>query len=169
MMPNTSSTKIEVVRNYGTEMVQDEVHDEKVMPKPGIRKIKLVTKYGTNFRYMGIVKNGLDRVMVVMSIPIPRFENIKVKPINFARCMKSLDNDDKDERYLITADTQASKAVKEWCARAIPYIEYLQQQEKYYIEKVHELLCDDLYSALPELKLMLAPLKKIDIEGGLEL
>ena len=31
-------------------------------------------------------------------------------------------------------------------------MEYLQQQEKYYIEKVHELLCEDLYSALPELK-----------------
>ena len=106
-----------------------------VMPKPGIRKNKLVAKYRTNFRYMTIVKNGLDRVMVVMSIMIPRFENIKVKPINFVRCAKTLDNDDKDERYLMTADTQASKAVKEWCARAIPYIEYLQQQEKYYIGK----------------------------------
>ena len=55
------------------------------------------------------------------------------------------------------ADTQASIAAKEWCAQAIPYMEYLQQQEKYYIEKVHELLCDDLYSALPELKLMSGP------------
>ena len=109
---------------------------------------------------MGIVKNGLDRVMVVMSIPIPRFDNIKVKPINFARCAKTLDDDDKDERYLITADTQASKAAKEWCARATPYIEHLQQQEKYYIEKVHDLLCEDLYSALPELKPTLAPLRK---------
>ena len=58
-----------------------------------------------------------------------------------------------------TADTQASKAAKEWCAQAIPYMEYLQQQEKYYIEKVHELLCDDLYSALPELKPMSGPLR----------
>ena len=53
---------------------------------------------------------------------------------------KHLDEDDKDDKYLITADTQALKAVKEWCARATPYIEYLQQQEKYYIEKVHDLL-----------------------------
>ena len=45
------------------------------------------------------------------------------------------------------ADTQASKAVKEWCAQAIPYIEYLKEQEKYYIDRVHELLCDDLYSS----------------------
>ena len=116
---------------------------------------------------MGIVKNGLDRVMVVTSIPIPRFENIKVKPINFVRCAKTLDNNDKDDRYLITADTQASKAAKEWCARAIPYIKYLQQQEKYYVHKVHELLCDDLYSALPELKLTSAPLRNID--EGLEI
>ena len=150
---------VDAVTEYGTNVVQNKVHDEKVMPKPGIRKNKLVAKYGTNFRYMGIVKNGLDRVMVVTSIPIPRFENIEVKPINFARCAKTLDNDDKDERYLITADTQASKAAKEWCAWAIPYIEYLQQQEKYYIDKVHECLCEDLYSALPELKPMLGPLR----------
>ena len=94
-----------------------------------------------------------------MSIPIPRFEIIKVKPINFAKCAKTLDGNDKDDRYLIMADTKASKAVKDWCAGAIPYIEYLQQQEKYYIEKVHELLCDDLHSAFPELKLTSVPLR----------
>ena len=42
---------------------------------------------------------------------------------------------------------------------ATPYIEYLQQQEKYYVDRAHDLLCDDLYSALPELKPMLAPSK----------
>ena len=113
-----------------------------------------MAKYGTNFRYLGIVKNGIDRVTVVTSIPIPRYKNVKVKPINFAKCAIALGKDDKNKRYIVTADTQASKAVKEWCARAIPYIEYLKEQEKYYIEKVHELLCDDLYAALPELKPM---------------
>ena len=49
--------------------------------------------------------------------------------------------------------------MKEWCARAIPYIEYLKEQEKYYIDKVHELLCDDLYAALPELKPTSGPLR----------
>ena len=130
------------------------MQDEKVTPKPGISKNKLVAKYGTNFRYLGKVKNGLDRVMVVMSIPIPRFGNLKIKPINFVRYAKALVNDEKDDKYLIAADTQASKAAKEWCVGATPYIEYLQQQEKYYIEKVHDLLCEDLYSALPELKVM---------------
>ena len=150
---------VDSVAEYCTNVVHNKVHDEKVMPKPGIRKNKLVAKYGSNFRYMGLVKNGLDRVMVMTSIPIPRFENIEVKPINFARCAKTLDNNDKDEKYLITADTQASKAAKEWCAWAIPYIEYLQQQEKYFIDKVHEHLCDDLYSALPELKPTSGPLR----------
>ena len=63
-------------------------------------------------------------------------------------------------------DTQAIKAAKEWCARATPYIEYLQQQEKYYIERVHDLLCEDLYSALPELKPVWPPLKWIGLEEG---
>ena len=143
----------------GTRMAQDKPKDGKIMPKPGLRKNKLVAKYGTNFRYLGIVKNGIDRVTVVTSIPIPRFEDVKVKPINFAKCAIALEKDDKNKRYIVTADTQASKAAKEWCAWAIPYIEYLKEQEKYYIEKVHELLCDDLYTALPELKLVLDPLR----------
>ena len=37
--------------------------------------------------------------------------------------------------------------------------EYLKEQEKYYIDKVHELLCDDLYAALPELKPTSDPLR----------
>ena len=32
--------------------------------------------------------------------------------------------------------------------------------EKYHIDKVHERMCEDLYSALPELKLMSGPLRK---------
>ena len=136
------------IENDGTKMAQD----SKITPKPGIRRNKLVAKYGTNFRYLGIVKNGIDRVTVVTSIPIPRYENVKVKPINFAKCAIALGKDDKNRKYIETPDTRASKAAKEWCARAIPYIEYLKEQEKYYIEKVHELMCDDLYAALPELK-----------------
>ena len=37
----------------------------------------------------------------------------------------------------------------------MPYVEYL-QQEKYYIERVHDLLCDDLYASLPELRPLMA-------------
>ena len=81
------------------------------------------------------MKKGIDRVTVVTLIPIPRYENIKVKPINFAKCAIALEKDDKNKRYIVMADTQASKAVKEWCAQAISYIEYLKEQEKYYIEK----------------------------------
>ena len=50
-------------------------------------------------------------------------------------------------------------ATKQWCAKALPYIEYFKQQEKYYIERVHDLLCDDLYAALPELKPLVAVTK----------
>ena len=50
-------------------------------------------------------------------------------------------------------------ATKQWCAKALPYIEYIKQQEKYYIERVHDLLCDDLYAALPELRPLVAVTK----------
>ena len=79
------------------------------MPKPGLRKNKLVARYGTNFRYLGIVKNGIDRVTVVESILIPRFENVKIKPINFAKCTQSLDKIAVNAHGK-TADTQASIA-----------------------------------------------------------
>ena len=82
--PGNADENVDAVKEYGTNVVQNKICDENVTPKPGIRKNKLVAKYGTNFRYMGIVKDGLDKVTVVMSIPIPRFENIEVKPINFA-------------------------------------------------------------------------------------
>ena len=90
------------------------------MPKLGVYKNKLVAKYGTNFRYLGIVKNGLDRVTVVTSIPIPRYDKIKVELINFSKCSKALEN--KEGRHLITVDTQVTKAVREWCARATPIL-----------------------------------------------
>ena len=125
-----------VFKTDGTKIAQDKSHDGNITPKPGLRKNKLVAKYGTNFRYLGIVKNELDRMTVVTSIPIPRFENVKIKPINFAKCAQSLDNVDV-KGLGKTADTQASKAAKEWCAQVIPYMEYLQQQETYYIDKIH--------------------------------
>ena len=100
-----------------------------------------MAQYGTNFRYLGKVKNGLDRVTVVTSILVPRYDNINVRPIDFVKCAVALYKGTKEEgqRNPDTEDTQASKAVREWCVRATSYIEYLQQQEKYYINKVHEL------------------------------
>ena len=70
----------------GTELAQD----SKILPKPGHRKNKLVAKYETNFRYLGIVKNGIDRVTVVTSIPIPRYENVKVKAHKFCKMCNSV-------------------------------------------------------------------------------
>ena len=69
---NPGKTDENAINADGTETVQNEIHDGNIMPKPGLRKNKLVAKYGTNFRYLGIVKNGLDTVMVVTSIPISR-------------------------------------------------------------------------------------------------
>ena len=51
--------------------------------KPGTAKNKLFPEYGTNFRYIGEVKNGLDRVTVVTSIPIPKYSDIELRPIVF--------------------------------------------------------------------------------------
>ena len=48
------------LKRDGTKMAQDKPHDGNITPKPGLRKNKLVAKYRTNFRYLGIVKNGIE-------------------------------------------------------------------------------------------------------------
>ena len=58
--------------------------------KPGTAKNKLFPGYGTNFRYIGEVKNGLDRVTVVTSIPIPKYSDIEIRPIVFNNCSEDL-------------------------------------------------------------------------------
>ena len=135
-----------------------------VGPKQGTYRNKLIAKCGTNFRFLGKVKNGLDRVTVVTSIPIHRYEKLQVQPIDFGKCAElSKDINDNKTRVNKRSTTStlvntlgmkptAQMAARQWCTKALPYIEYLQKKEKYYIESVHDLLCDDLYAALPELR-----------------
>ena len=43
-------------------------------------------------------------------------------------------------------------AINKWCAKAVLYVELLKKKEKYYMERLHDLLEDDLYAELLELK-----------------
>ena len=61
-----------------------------IILKPGTAKKKLFPGYGTNFRYIGKVKNDLDRVTVVTSIPIPKYSDIQKRPIAFNNCTEDL-------------------------------------------------------------------------------
>ena len=58
----------------GRETLQ---RDVSIGPKPGVEHNRLFPEYGTNFRYIGEVKHGLDRVTVVTSIPIPKCSDIR--------------------------------------------------------------------------------------------
>ena len=112
---------------------------------------------------MGKVKNGLDRVMVVTSIPIHRYDKLKVKPLDFGKCSDLMKVNNTSiyqgqrmgasaERKLLGNQYKSTTAAKEWCTKASPYLDYMKQQEKFYIDRVHDLLCEDLYAALPELR-----------------
>ena len=108
---------------------------------------KLFPEYGVNFRYIGEVKNGLDRVSVVTSIPLPRYKDIQVSPIQFHNCSTGMSLED------MAADHRAIKtAITEWCAKATPYMNHLKKKEKYYLDRLYNLLENDLYSVLPQLK-----------------
>ena len=64
----------------GRETLQ---RDAYIGPKPGLDQTRLFPEYGTNFRYIGEVKHGLDRVTVVTSIPISKYSDIRKKPLHF--------------------------------------------------------------------------------------
>ena len=118
--------------------------DAYIGPKPGTQHNRLFPEYGTNFRYIGEVKHGLDRVTVVTSIPIPRYGDIKKKPLEF-NCTIDLSRNE--------AKTYGSYQyrVHEYCAKVQPYIKYMQSQQKSLVHGLRQLLLHDLYAALPEL------------------
>ena len=109
---------------------------------------KLFPEYGINFRYIGEIKNGLDRVSVVISVPLPRFKDIQISPLKFHNCSMDLDLNSaisKEHRHL-------QIAVSEWCTKATPYMQHLCKKEKYFVDRLYGLLENDLYSVLPQLR-----------------
>ena len=104
----------------GRETLQ---RDAYIGPKPGVEHNRLFPEYGTNFRYIGKVKHGLDRVTVVTSIPIPKYSDIRKKPLHF-NC--TIDLNRKEARTVGSYQYR----VHEYCAKVMPYIRYMQNQEK---------------------------------------
>ena len=83
---------------------------------------------------------------MVASIPIPRFEDLHINPIHIRNC--SLDFNDGVE----SLHNDSGVAINKWCAKAVPHMEHLKKMEKYYMERLHNLLEEDFYVTLPELK-----------------
>ena len=113
-----------------------------------INRNKLFPEYGINFRYISEIKNGLDRVSVVTSVPLPRFKDIHISPLKFHNCSMDMDLNSaisKEHRHL-------QIMVSEWCAKATPYMQHLRKKEKYFVDRLHGLLENDLYSILPQLR-----------------
>ena len=116
-----------------------------IMLKPGTAKNKLFPGYGTNFRYIGEVKNGLDRVTVVTSIPIPKYSDIEKRPIIFNNCTKDL--------WRQGARTKGQPQYETYtkCNRVLAQAKFYQNQQEELQFILRQLLAHDLYSVLPEL------------------
>ena len=63
----------------GSETSQKDAY---IGPKPGVECNRLFPEYGINFRYIGEVKHGLERVTVLTSIPIPNYSDIRKSLFN---------------------------------------------------------------------------------------
>ena len=113
--------------------------------KPGTAKNKLFPGYGTNFRYIGEVKNGLDRVTVVTSIPIPKYNDIEIKPIEFNNCTEYLWRHGARTRGYPQHETYIK------CNKVLAQARFYQSQQEELQFLLRQLLTHDLYSVLPEL------------------
>ena len=116
-----------------------------IILKPGTAKNKLFPGYGTNFRYIGEVKNGLDRVTVVTSIPIPRYSDIEIRPIVFNNCTEDLWRHGARTRGYPQHETYVK------CNRVLAQAKFYQSQQEELQFLLRQLLTHDLYSVLPEL------------------
>ena len=125
----------------GSETIQKDAY---IGPKLGVEHNRLSPEYGINFRYIGEVRHGLDRVTVVTSIPIPTYSGIRKKPLQF-NC--TIDLNRKEAKTVGSYQYR----VHEYCAKVMPYVRYMQNQEKSLVHGLRQLLIHDLYSALPEL------------------
>ena len=116
-----------------------------IMLKPGTAKNKLFPGYGTNFRYIAEVKNGLDRVTLVTSIPIPKYSDIEKRPIIFNNCTKDL--------WRQGARTKGQPQYETYtkCNRVLAQAKFYQNQQEELQFILRQLLTHDLYSVLPEL------------------
>ena len=113
--------------------------------KPGTAMNKLFPGYGTNFRYIGEVKNGLDRVTVVTSIPIPKYSDIEKRPIIFNNCTKDLWRHGPRTRGYPQHETYIK------CNRILAQAKFYQSQQGELQFLLRQLLTHDLYSVLPKL------------------
>ena len=113
--------------------------------KPGTAKNKLFPGYGTNFRYIGEVKNGLDTVTVVTSIPIPKYSDIEIRPIVFNNCTEDLWRHGARTRGYPQHETYIK------CNRVLAQAKFYQSQQEELQFLLRQILTHDLYSVLPEL------------------
>ena len=113
--------------------------------KPGTAKNKLFPGYGTNFRYIGEVKNGLDRVTVVTSIPIPKYSDIEIRPIVFNNCTEDFWRHGARTRGYPQHETYIK------CNRVLAQAKFYQSQQEELHFLLRQLLTHDSYSVLPEL------------------
>ena len=94
---------------------------------------------------------------MVTSIPIPRYSDTRKKHLQF-NC--TIDLNKKKARTV----GSYQYGVHEYCAKVMPYIRYMQNQEKSLVHGLRQLLIHDLHAALPELN----PDSKMQNDGPAE-
>ena len=130
---------------HGKNGLKPERDTGSITLKPGIANNKLFPGYGTNFRYIGEVKNGLDRVTVVTSIPIPKYSDVQIGPIVFNNCTEDLWRHGARTRGYPQHETYNK------CNRVLAQAKFYQSQQEELQFLLRQLLNHDLYSVLPEL------------------
>ena len=105
-----------------------------------LERNNLFPEYGVNFRYLGKLEQGLDRFTVVTQIPIPKFEELELRPPQRLNCST------------LEMDKIRLRGILHTCQSLQPYVEALIVKWEFYESAIQDTLTSKLYSAIPELQ-----------------
>ena len=106
---------------------------------PELKKFVLNFRYGTNFKYEGMLTHSFDRFYVVAKYEIPKIENLKFTTFSFDLTCNHLNISKKS--YLL-------RYIRH-CRRIAPYVKFYKQQIDYYNQTAYNILQNEIGLILP--------------------
>ena len=105
---------------------------------PELRKNVLNFRYGTNFKYEGMLAHSFDRYYAVTKFEMPKIEDLKLTTFTFDLACS----------HLVSDKTFMQKYLKH-CQRIVPYVRFYQKQIEYYNQTAYNILQNEIGLIFP--------------------
>ncbi len=106
---------------------------------------KLKPEWGTNFRYQGKLTHNLDRVWIVTKVPIPKIDDLLIKPLNATVNCTGI------TQHPIT-NFEEEEVTAHLCRLVLPHLTWIQKKEENHRKRLASFFAHDLYQMLPSLE-----------------